>query len=496
MNDDKKPEAPAMTEESPVTTHHETTIGGELIPYSATVGRTPMKDEKGEILAQIFSTSYVREGIEDPAARPVFFVFNGGPGSSSIWLHLGAVGPRRARMEDEGFMPAPPYQLVVNEHSWLDLGDLVFIDPVGTGFSRAKDEEQAKKYWNPKSDIESVGEFIRRWLGRNGRWASPLYLAGESYGTMRSGGLSEHLLDHGIGLSGIVLISSVLNLGTLRFDRGNELPYPLFLPSFTATAWYHGRLPEDLMALGLDQAIAEAKEWATTDYVLALMKGDRLAGGEFVEVVDRVTRYTGLERRYVERSRARIEIMNFCRELLRDEGRTVGRLDSRFPGLGRASTTDYPFDPSMVAITPPYTQLLNDYVRRELEYESDLEYEVLSGTVSKGWEWERGVYADTSEKLRLAFAGNPHMKVLVTQGRYDLATPFAAIDYTLNHMELDPEVRGNITTKFYEAGHMLYIDLTQLARLKADVAEFVTAMRWPGQGIRHSPGVGSGPVRQ
>jgi carboxypeptidase C (cathepsin A) len=474
--DDEKKKAPEMTEESPVTTHHETTIGKETISYTATVGRTPLRNEQGEILAQIFSTAYVRDGEDDPASRPVFFVFNGGPGSSSIWLHLGTVGPRRARMEDDGWMPAPPFELLVNEHSWLDLGDLVFIDPVGTGFSRAKDEEQAKKYWNPKSDIESVGEFIRIWLGRNGRWASPLYLAGESYGTMRSGGLSEHLLDHGIALSGVVLISTVLNFQTLKFDRGNDLPYPLYLPSFTATAWYHQRLPEDLQAKGLEGAIAEAEEWAATEYIVALMKGDRLSGDEFEEVVDRVTRYTGLDRAIVTRFRARIEIIRFCRELLRDEGRTVGRLDSRFPGLGRSAAMDYPFDPSMAAITPPYTQMMNDYVRRELEYESELEYEVLSGKVSNGWEWERNQYADTSEKLRLAFAGNPHMKVLVTQGRYDLATPFMAVDYTLNHMELDPSVRENITTKFYEAGHMLYIDVTQLARLKEDVAAFVSSM--------------------
>lgn len=475
MDDEKKSPAPDMTEETPVTTRHETTIGAASIPYTVTVGRTPLRNDKGEIEAQIFSTAYVKEGVEDPASRPLFFVFNGGPGSSSIWLHLGAVGPRRARLEDEGWMPAPPYELVANEHSWLDLADLVFIDPVGTGFSRAKDEEQAKKYWSVKGDIESVGEFIRLWLSRNGRWASPLFLAGESYGTMRAGGLSDHLLDHGIALSGIVMISAVLNGQTLKFDRGNELPYPLFLPSYTATAWYHGRLPEDLQAMSLDDAIAKASGWAGTDYLLALMKGDRLEGAAFDEVVDRIVRYTGLERRYVERSRARIPIMKFCQELLRDEGRTVGRLDSRFPGLGGSSVSDYPFDPSMAAISPPYTQMLNDYVRRDLGYESDLEYEVLSGKVSGAWEWERKQHEDTSERLRLAFAANPHMKLLVAQGRYDLATPFDGIDYTLNHMELDASVRGNITTKFYEAGHMLYIDVGQLGRLKADVAAFVSS---------------------
>jgi len=473
MDDEKK--APDMTEESPVTTRHETIVGGERIPYTATVGRIPLRNEKGEIEAQIFSTAYVKEGVEDPASRPLFFVFNGGPGSSSIWLHLGAAGPHRARLEDEGWMPAPPYELVTNEHSWLDLADLVFIDPVGTGFSRAKDEEQAKKYWGLKGDLESIGEFIRQWLNRHGRWASPLFLAGESYGTMRAGGLSDHLLDHGIALSGIVMISAVLNGQTLKFDRGNELPYPLFLPSFTATAWYHGRLPEDLQAKSLEDAVAEASAWAATDYVTALTKGDRLEGAEFSEVVDRVVRYTGLERRYVERSRARIQTMKFCGELLRDEGRTIGRLDSRFPGLGRSSTSEYPFDPSMAAISPPYTQMLNDYVRRELEYESNLEYEVLSGKVAESWEWERKQYEDTSERLRIAFAANPHMKLLVAQGRYDLATPFCGIDYTLNHMELDPSVRGNITTKFYEAGHMLYIDIGELGQLKSDVAAFVAA---------------------
>jgi carboxypeptidase C (cathepsin A) len=323
-----------------------------------------------------------------------------------------------------------------------------------------------------------VGEIIRLYLSRYRRWASPLYLAGESYGTFRAGGLAEHLLKAGIAVNGIVLISSVLNLQTLLFDRGNDLPYSLFLPSFAAAAHYHRRLPPDLLAKSVAEVVAEATEWAGTRYVVALAKGDRLAGAEREEVVDWLVRYTGLPRDHVERRKARIEIQRFCRELLREEGLTVGRLDSRFRGIGTSPTAEFPdFDPAMAAITPPYTAMLNDWVRRELGYESDLVYETLTATVAKGWQWEGKGYADTSEKLRAAFALNPYLRVLVAQGRYDLATPFAAIDYTLNHMDLDPSVRGNIRTAHYEAGHMLYLEIASLGALKADVARLVEESR-------------------
>jgi carboxypeptidase C (cathepsin A) len=408
------------------------------------------------------------------SARPLIFVFNGGPGSASVWLHLGALGPRRVRMQDEGWMPAPPYRLVENAHTWLDLADLVFIDPVGTGFSRASKPELNPQFWSLQGDLDSVGEVNRLYLTRYGRWASPLFLAGESYGTTRAAGLAGHLIDHGIAFNGLILISTTLNFQTLEFEQGNDLPYVLFLPTYTATAWYHKRLADDLQARPLGEVLAEVAAWAETDYTVALAQGDRLPAETRQAVIERLARYTGLEPRYIAGTGLRIQIHRFCKELLRDEKRTVGRLDSRFRGMDALAVTEMPdFDPSMTAITPPYTAMLNDYVRGALGYETDLEYHTLSFKVNAGWTWNQGKYADTSEALRKALARNPFMKVFVGMGFYDLATPYLATLYTLSHMNIDPAVRASVQTAEYEAGHMFYLDVPSLAKLKADVAAFI-----------------------
>nr|MBN1229270.1 peptidase S10 [Anaerolineae bacterium] len=464
-----------LVEKEPVQTRHSMTLNGAELAYTATAGMMPLHNpETGELEAGLFHVSYILDGIEDTSDRPLIFVFNGGPGSASIWLHLGAVGPRRVRMQDEGFMPAPPYRLEENPATWLDLADLVFIDPVGTGYSRALKKDLNKKYWNLKGDIESVGEFIRLFLNRSKRWDSPLFLAGESYGTTRAAGLAGHLVDQGIGLNGIVLISTILNFQTARFTRGNDLPYIVFLPTYTAAAWYHGRLPEDLQGRPLEDILAEVEEWAETDYTLALAKGDRLPEEERQTCIKTLSRYTGLSENYVNLANLRIHIMRFCKELLRDEGRTVGRLDSRFKGIDAEGVSEVPdFDPSMIAITPPYTTLLNQYVRSELGFETDIKYEPLSFSVNKDWEWDRGTFPDTSEALRSGLSKNPFVRVMVAQGYYDLATPHFAINYTLNHMALDPALRENFKTTFYHAGHMLYLDVGQLGRLKEDVKDFI-----------------------
>lgn len=471
---EKKPTPP---EPAPVETRHTVAVDGRTLSYTVTTGRLPLtNEEKGEVEAHVFFVAYTLDRPEGvpPGVRPLTFVFNGGPGSSSVWLHLGAVGPRRVLMQDEGWMPAPPYRLVDNPHTWLDLTDLVFIDPVGTGFSRAVKPELNKQYWSLRGDLQAVGEFIRLYLTRYGRWASPLFLAGESYGTTRAAGLAGHLVDRGIAFNGIVLISTTLNFQTLEFEQGNDLPYALFLPTYTATAWYHRKLPADLQEKPLRAVLEEVETWAGLEYLIALAKGDRLAESERQAVIRKLARYTGLEPRYIEGTRLRIEIMRFCKELLRDEGRTVGRLDSRFRGLDALAVTERPeFDPSYTAIVPPYTAMLNDYVRRELGYETDLEYQTLSFKVNAEWQWDQGKYADTSEALRSALARNPYMKVFVAAGYYDLATPYMATYYTLSHMNLAPEQRASIQTAEYEAGHMLYLDLKSLARLKTDVAGFI-----------------------
>ena len=471
---ESKPEPPPP----PIETRHSLTVGSETLSYTATTGLLPLKnEEKDEIEANVFFVAYTLDRPEGtPAsARPLIFVFNGGPGSASVWLHLGAFGPRRVRMEDAGWMPAPPYALVPNADTLLDVADLVFIDPVGTGFSRATRPEFNKQYWSVQGDLDAVGEFIRLYLTRYGRWASPLFLAGESYGTTRAAGLAGHLIDRGIAFNGLILISTTLNFQTLDFEQGNDLPYALFLPTYTATAWYHGKLPADLQAKPLREVLAEVTAWAEAGYTVALAQGDRLPEAERTAVIERLARYTGLEPRYLDGTGLRIQIHRFCKELLRGDKRTVGRIDSRFKGMDALAVTEEPeFDPSMAAITPPYTAMFNDYVRGTLRYETDVEYQILSHKVNRGWSWEEGKFADTSEALRKALAQNPFMRVFVGMGLYDLATPVLATLYTLSHMQIDPEVRANVQTADYEAGHMFYLDAPSLAKLKSDVVGFIT----------------------
>lgn len=472
--DKEKEKGPA--EEPPVVTQHQVTIGGKVLKYAVTSGLMPLKNEAGETEASIFYMAYIADRPGGPEKRPLMFSFNGGPGSSSVWLHLGAIGPKRVKMREDGAMPSPPYQLVDNEHTWLDQTDVVFIDPVGTGYSRPAKPELGKKFWGLQGDIESVGEFIRLYLTRYERWGSPLFLVGESYGTTRAAGLAGHLVEgSGIAFNGIVLVSSILNFQTARFAKGNDLPYELFLPTYTATAWYHKKLPPDLQQKELRTVLREVERWAATEYPLALAKGDRLTPEERAALVDRLARYTGLDRGYVDLADLRIEIRHFCKELLRGERRSVGRLDSRFKGIEDTLVDDSPdFDPSMAAIRPPYTAMFNDYVRRSLGYKSDLHYYILGGGIGR-WDWgSAGAgYPDTSESLRSAFSKNPAMRLFVARGYYDLATPYFATEYTLAHMGLEASQRARVTTAEYEAGHMMYIHAGELAKLKRDVAAFI-----------------------
>jgi carboxypeptidase C (cathepsin A) len=464
---------PAMTNDRPIVTHHEIRVAGRVLRYTVTTGVMPLRNAAGDTEARIFYMAYTADNAGNRAERPLMFSFNGGPGSSSVWLHLGALGPKRVRMLDDGGMPAPPYELVDNEFTWLDQTDLVFIDPVGTGYSRAARPELASRFFGLQGDIASVGEFIRLYLTRYERWSSPLFLVGESYGTTRASGLSGYLIDRGIAFNGIILVSTVMNFATNRFGRGNDLPYVLFLPTYTATAWYHKRLPPDLQ-VDLRKTLDEVERWAATEYTTALAKGDRLTPEERQQVIEKLSRYTGLDRRYLDQSDLRVEIQHFDKELLRDERRTVGRLDSRFKGFDALGVSEVPeFDPSLAAIRPPYTAMFNNYVRTELGFKSDLEYYILGGGIGR---WDFGAdnaYADTSEALRSAFAKNPYMKLFVASGYYDLATPYFATEYTLKHMGLEPSLRGNVQTGYYAAGHMMYIDKASIAQLKRDVSAFI-----------------------
>lgn len=462
-----------------VETEHSVTIGGKKISYTVTTGTIVLKEEdekEGEqAKASIFFTAYTKKGEDNPGKRPLTFAFNGGPGSSSVWLHLGVLGPRRVLMDEEGMPLQPPYKLVDNDYSILDKTDLVFIDPVSTGFSRSVPGEEAKQFHGFKKDIESVGDFIRLYTTRYNRWLSPKFLAGESYGTTRSAGLSGYLQKrHGMYLNGILLISSVLNFQTLRFFPGNDLPYIMFLPTYAATAFYHKRLPARLQTDLLD-TLKEVEEFAAGEYASALMKGDALSDEEEQGVVTKLATYTGLSPEQIRQTNLRINIFRFTKQLLRDERRTVGRLDSRFKGFDRdAADSMWEHDPSMSAIIGPYTACLNDYVRRELEFESDLPYEILTSRV---WPWSykeaENTYLNVAETLREAMSINQHLKVFVANGYYDLATPYFATEYTFKHMELEDAVRDNVSMTYYEAGHMMYIQMRSLKKLKDDMAKFI-----------------------
>src|SRR5712664_2994324 len=462
-------------EEPPVVSKHEIRVGGTTLRYTATAGLMPIKSPEGEVEARMFFTSYTLDRGDGGQHRPLTFAFNGGPGSASVWLHMGAIGRRRVKMLADGSMPAPPYELEDNESTWLTQTDLVFIDPVGTGYSRAAKPELAAKFFGLQGDIESVGEFIRMYLTRYERWTSPLFLAGESYGTTRASALSGYLIGRGIALNGIVLISTIMNFETTDFASGNDLPYVMFLPSYAATAWYHRKLPPDLQKKSVQQVVSEAEKWAATDYTLALERGDRLTSPERQETIAKLSRYTGLSSQFIDNANLRVSLNFFRKELLRDERRSIGRLDARFKGYDSSYVTAGPdFDASEAAIRPPYTSTFNNYVRSELGYKTDVEYYILGGGITSPWNWNtNNGYVDTSVALRTALAQNPYLKVFVAMGYYDMATPYFAVQYTLHHISIDPVLLRNFSTGYYEAGHMMYIDEKQLGRLRSDVGKFI-----------------------
>lgn len=484
-NQEKEKKEQPPPEDRLVETKHRIVIHGEEIQYTVTTGTIVLKEEDADRekeaeghkpKVEIFFIAYTRDGVEDPSKRPLTFSFNGGPGSSSVWLHMGLLGPRRVYNLEDGSMPQPPFQLVDNEYSVLDKTDLVFIDPVSTGYSRVIKGEKAKPFHGFQKDIETVGEFIRLYTTRYKRWLSPKFLIGESYGTTRAAGLSGHLQErYGLYLNGIMLVSVILDFATARFAPGHDLPHLLFLPGYTATAWYHKRLPRRLLNRPLRTVLDEVEKFVLTEYVPALFKGDRLSRRERSRLVESLAKYAGLSEAYIERTDLRIHDYRFFKELLRDEGRTVGRLDSRLTGIDRDSAGEtHEYDPMLTEILGTYTANFNHYVRSELNYESDLPYEILTAKV---WPWDysefTNAHVNVAETLRKAMAINPYLKVLVASGYYDLGTPYYATEYTFNHMGLDASRRGNITYTYYEAGHMMYMHLPSLAQMKTDLAAFI-----------------------
>lgn len=469
-----KADKPELKDEL-VTTTHEVVIGGKPLHYTATTGTLLIKDEAGKARSSIFFIAYTKNEISDVSTRPLTISFNGGPGSSSVWMHLGLLGPQRVISGDVDSPQPPPYRLTDNEYTLLTVSDLVFIDPVSTGYSRPAPGEEAKQFHGLEKDIESVGDFIRLYVTRYQRWNSPKYLIGESYGTTRAAGLAGYLQDrHGMFLNGLMLVSTILNFQTARFTTGNDLPYLLFLPTYAATAYYHGLLDaayNDKLA----DLLAEVEEFATTEYTLALMKGDRLGEAERAQIVTKLVRYTGLSAEYIEQTNLRIEIHRFCKELLRRQRRTVGRLDTRFQGVDRDAAGEHnEYDPSYAAIQGSYTATLNDYVRGKLNFTSDLPYEILTG-LYETWDYSKhqNQFVNVAETLRSAMSKNPFLKVLIANGYYDLATPYFATRYTFDHLALDAGLRDNISMTYYPAGHMMYVHEASLAQLGEDLRGFV-----------------------
>lgn len=489
-----KPKEAAGLAERLVERRSAVTIAGQKVDYVSNTGTYFLRDEDGKPQASIFFVAYHRVKVTEPPApmgpppvpppgpvqvsppdgtRPITFCFNGGPGSSSVWLHLGAWGPKRAQMPEDGAQPPPPAKLADNDLSLLDFTDLVFVDPVSTGYSRAAPGVDPKKYHGVQEDVAAMAEFIRLYLTRQQRWGSPKYIAGESYGTTRAAALAAYLQDSlGVELSGVILVSSILNFATARFDDGHDLPFALFLPTYTAAAYYHKKLPGDMLS-ELNKALTESEQFASSEYLLALMKGDRLTAEERLHLAKKLSRLTGLSEDFVARANFRIDAARFQKELLRDQGKTVGRYDARLKGTDGDMASDRPeSDPSYAAVNGAFTGAINQYLRRDLGYDSDQKYEILTGRVNP-WDFgARNRYLNVANQLAAAMRKNPALRVFVASGWYDLATPYFATDYTFRHMGLDAEAQKRLTLSRYEAGHMMYIHRKSHEQLRADLAKF------------------------
>ena len=458
-------------------------IGGSRYDYTTHAAFMPVLpeglDSSAEPEAAVLTTAYLLKGAE-AAQRPVCFAFNGGPGSASIWLHLGALGPQRVVVPDDTSMPTAPYAVEANPHSWFEHFDLVFIDPPHTGWSTTSSEAARKKLLAVDGDIDALAEVMRQWLTRQQRWGSPLYMAGESYGTTRGAGLALKLQDLGVVLSGVILVSCAMDLQTLEFTPGNDLPYALFLPAFANTAQYHGLLHgphAETSATAREAAEAFVEE----DYAAALMAGSRLGEKTRSKVAKRISELTGLSRSLVEEKNLRISDHTFFFEALRGQGRTVGRLDSRATGTMAASRTrDWEFDPGIEAIAGPYGMAGMDYFARQLNLPATERYQVLGSEVNKGWNWNRGSKSDggfcsTAPDLARALRRNPKLRVLVASGRYDLGTPYSATDWSLAHLDVPLEVMARVAHRYYDAGHMMYTRQADLKQLKDDLAAWLAA---------------------
>lgn len=454
-------------------TRHQIQLGGKTISYHALTGLMPIKNASATVTARLFFTAYQREfpGNQRPENRPLTFAFNGGPGASSVWLHF-ALGPKRVVLTHEGRALEPPYELAHNDQSWLEFTDLVIVDALGTGYSRPAVHGN-REFYGMQKDVELNAQFIRLYITRFEHWGTPLFVLGESYGSIRAVGMAGHLQEYfGIDLNGLILVSYPLDFRTMFFNSGDDFPYALFLPSYCATAMYHGRLSRELMR-DPQRTLREVERWALNDYIVALAKGDTLQGEARRRIVETLASYTGLDAVYIERKNLRVSNADFIRDLLRDAGESVGWQDSRFRTPGRY---EIPFSaPEMLESTGPYVATWNRYVRDELQFHDDRVYEFVSRSVNMGWDWgaQEVRLVNFFDPIRATMHRNRHLRILVIGGIYDLNTPYFGMHYSLNHVGLHPDLHRNIDFRAYRSGHQVYIDLEAMVQLRKDAKSFI-----------------------
>lgn len=467
-------------EEKVSTTSHTIRLDGKDIKYTATVGTIPIRLDNGVVQARMFFVAYTKDG-EDPHTRPISFLYNGGPGAATVWLHMGSFAPKSVRMADDGMQPAPPFQLQDNENSLIDATDMVFVDAISTGYSRTAPGVSSAEFHGQDGDLRAFGEFINGWLTAYNRWPSPKYLIGESYGTIRSAGLSAELQQrHGIDLNGIVLISSLLTYQTLSPAPDNDVAWASNIETFTADAWYYKKLPADLQAKSLKQVVDESRTFAWGEYMAALTRGNTLTDAEKTSMANKLARFTGLSPQFILEANLRVSAERFRKELLRDKRLTIGRLDGRFTSLDLdAAGERQEFDPSNQALQGPYTALFQDYIRNDLKWESDLHYPT-SGNV-RPWTYVQNSYMDMTEALRGTMTRNPFLKVFVAIGYYDMATIMGSAEFNFNHLAYDKQVTDRVSYGYYEAGHMIYIRPGPHEALKNDITKFINASKTGGK---------------
>lgn len=469
----KKDETPAK-EIPPAIRESSVTINGQKIPYKVTTGKLQLKEDDGKARASIFHVSYERTDTKDAATRPVMFAFNGGPGSSAVWLHIGVLGPKIIKLPGDGTTaPMPPVRVADNPLSILDVCDLVFVDPVSTGYSRAEKDVKPGDFHGLDEDIESVGDFIRRWISEHDRWASPKFILGESYGGIRVAGLSSHLQSrYGMSLNGVVLLSSLLDFSTLKTAQGNDLSYLVYLPSFTGVAHFHGKIQGDRDAL-----VRESTEFAFGEYAAALLKGHDLDTAASKSLAEKLARLTGIDAATWLARDLRLDSTYFRCELLRKEGKVLGRFDGRVAWDTTDKAAEMPeYDPSYSLAFGAFSTAMLDYLGRELGYKEDRPYEILTEKVNP-WHWDASnEVVNVSDRLAKAMRDNPHLRVLVMGGRTDLATPPEGVAHSLRHMlNLPDSARKNISTSFYDGGHMFYLNPPDLAKCRTDIVNFIQA---------------------